>query len=182
MVFDQRGVGNGWPLPAGPLREPLPSRVPPNTLVLYNASSASTALPGTLAQRSLRGAVSLPDWWLGQAASVDGLNELRQRRVVAAAGMAHPDRFFDMLQSAGLTIDRLPLPDHFDFATLPWPASAADVLVTEKDAVKLKPERTGTTRVWVVPLDFRLGDAFERALLALLPHPPTRNTHGHPTS
>ncbi|HEY0858325.1 MAG TPA: tetraacyldisaccharide 4'-kinase, partial [Albitalea sp.] len=35
IVFDERGAGNGWLLPAGPLREPLPRRVPPRTLVLY---------------------------------------------------------------------------------------------------------------------------------------------------
>ena len=96
--------------------------------------------------------------------------------------MAHPERFFAMLRAAGLTIDPLPLPDHYDFATLPWPTSTVDVVITEKDAVKLTPERAGSTRVWVVPLDFRLGAELERALLALLPSPSNRTTHGHPTS
>jgi len=182
IVFDQRGIGNGWTLPAGPLRELLPSRVPPRSLVLYNAPAPSTPLPGALAQGGLRGAVALEGWWRGQAASPDLLNALKKSRVTAAAGMANPDRFFDMLRRAGLDIAPLPLPDHFDFASLPWPDTAADVLVTEKDAIKLRPGRTGATRVWVVPLDFRLDADFERALLALLPSPPTRKPHGHPTS
>lgn len=182
MVFDTRGAGNGWPLPAGPLREPLPRHVPPRTLVLYNATEASTPLPGALARSELRGAVSLADWWSGQPASPQALDALKARRLMAAAGMAHPDRFFDMLRSAGMSIDPLALPDHHDFAALPWPQGTSDVLVTEKDAIKLKPDRAGATRVWVVPLDFRLGADFERELIALLPPPPTRNTHGHPTS
>ena len=182
IVFDQRGVGNGWAIPAGPLREPLPSRVPSKTLVLYNASKPSTPLPGTLAQRKLRGALSLFDWWQGLTASADTLSALKNRRVTAAAGMAHPERFFDMLRAAGLEIDPLPLPDHHDFSTLPWLTSTSDVLVTEKDAIKLKPERVGGTRVWVVPLDFRLGADFERSLLALLRSSSTRKFHGHPTS
>lgn len=182
VVFDRRGVGNGWLLPAGPLREPLRRQIPPKTLVLYNASEPSTSWPGALAHSELLGAAALADWWCGQAASPEVLHDLKDRRVTAAAGMANPDRFFDMLRSAGLTIDTIPLPDHHDFKTLPWPPGTSDVLVTEKDAIKIKPQNVGTTKVWVVPLDFRLGAEFERALLALLPSPPTRNTHGHPTS
>lgn len=182
LVFDDRGAGNGWLLPAGPLREPLPSRVPPRTLVLYNAARASTALPGHTAHRQLAGAVSLKDWWGGIKASAEALQQLRGRPLIAAAGMAHPSRFFDMLRGAGLSVDTLPLPDHFDFASLPWPGDAADVIVTEKDAVKLRPDRLGTTRVWVAPLDFRLDANFEQALLGLLPPITQRTTDGHPTA
>jgi tetraacyldisaccharide 4'-kinase len=180
LVFDDRGAGNGWLLPAGPLREPLPARVPPRTLVLYNAAQASTALPGSLAERRLAGAVPLRDWWAGSVATPAALQALRGRPLVAAAGMAHPARFFDMLRDAGLTIEPLPLPDHFDFATLPWPADASDVIVTEKDAVKLEPQRAGKTRVWVAPLDFEIGARFLGELTALLPPTSTRTSDGHP--
>jgi tetraacyldisaccharide 4'-kinase len=66
-----------------------------------------------------------------------------------------------------LVFDEWPLPDHFAFDTLPWPAHGADVLVTEKDAVKLPPARagTGSTRIWVVTLDFQLPDDFVAAVL-----------------
>ena len=93
------------------------------------------------------------------------------RPVFAAAGMARPQRFFDMLRDAGLAIVECPLPDHHDYATLPWPSDTADAIVTEKDAVKLQPERAGTTRVWVATLDFALTASFEASLLALLPAP-----------
>jgi tetraacyldisaccharide 4'-kinase len=77
-----------------------------------------------------------------------------------------------MLESAGLCITPLPLADHADLSPLPWPADTADVLLTEKDAVKLRPGATGDTRVWVVPLDFRLPPALTDALRAALGRTP----------
>ncbi|MDC6170099.1 tetraacyldisaccharide 4'-kinase, partial [Paucibacter sp. XJ19-41] len=110
------------------------------------------------------GAVELAAWWQGAAADPLAWQGLRGRPVLAAAGLAQPERFFKMLRAQGLDVLPLPLPDHHDFSTLPWPADTAEVLLTEKDAVKLRPERLGRTRVWVVALDFRPDDSFERAL------------------
>jgi len=164
LVFDERGLGNGRLLPAGPLRQPPVAKVAANELVLYNAAKSSTPLPGFMARRRLAGAVSLASWWSGQPASPEALAALRGRPLLAAAGLAHPQRFFDMLTAQGLTFTPLPLADHHDFDTLPWPAGTADVLLTEKDAVKLKPERCSATRVWVVALDFQPEQAFEQAI------------------
>jgi tetraacyldisaccharide 4'-kinase len=164
LVFDERGIGNGHLLPAGPLRQPAASTVGPHELVLYNAPGASTALPGYLAQRRLAGAVPLADWWQGRPARLDTLLNLRERPLLATAGTARPQRFFDMLAELGLRFEPLPLDDHHDFAALPWPEGTADVVLTEKDAIKLRPERCGDTRVWVVALDFQPEHAFEQAL------------------
>jgi tetraacyldisaccharide 4'-kinase len=165
IVFDDRGVGNGWQLPAGPLRQPLPTHVPVNSHVLYNAERASTPWPGALAQRRLAGVVLLQDWWRGAAPSLSALQALRGRPVLAAAGMAAPQRFFAMLRDAGLQPTPLPLPDHHAYEQLPWPADTADVLVTEKDAVKLPRVTEGATRIWVVALDFQLPQDFSTAVL-----------------
>lgn len=177
LVFDERGVGNGWLLPAGPLREPLPAAVPDRSVVLYNAALPSTALRGEVAQRSLAGAVPLAGWWQGETAAAHALEALRGRPVIAAAGVARPQRFFSMLHDAGLTVTPLALPDHHDFATLPWPPATADVVLTEKDAIKIDPQRIGGTRVWVAALDFKPPAAFDAALIALLPPPGT--AHGN---
>jgi tetraacyldisaccharide 4'-kinase len=180
LVFDERGVGNGWVLPSGPLREPLPRAVPPRTLVVYNAPQPSTPLTGTLARRTLAGVARLADWWRGAPAHPAALLALRGRTVRAVAGVAAPERFFQMLRAQGLSIDALGLPDHCDYAVLPWPDDGAEVVVTEKDAIKLDPARAGTSRVWVAPLDFALDAAFDAALLELLPPPGTR--HGNTTA
>jgi len=174
LVFDERGTGNGWLLPAGPLREPLPQRTPADTLVLYNATRRTTKLKGEIAKRSLAGIASLNDWRAGAAPSLATLDALKKfaagTKILAAAGMAQPQRFFSMLRDHGVAITKCPLPDHHDFGTLPWPRDTPAVIVTEKDAVKLDPARIGTTtRVWVATLDFTLPASFEAALLALLP-------------
>ena len=185
LVFDERGAGNGWLLPAGPLREPMPGRVPARSLVLYNAPAPSTTLPGTLARRGLSGIVELAAWWQGAPAARQPLQRLQGRSIIAAAGMARPQRFFDMLVDAGLDIETLPLPDHHDYATLPWPAQTPDVIVTEKDAVKLMPDRMTDTRVWVAALDFTLGAEFDAALTALITtarKPRREHDDGNPTA
>ncbi|MFG6429607.1 tetraacyldisaccharide 4'-kinase [Roseateles sp. LYH14W] len=164
LVFDERGLGNDRLLPAGPLRQP-PDKPTANQLVVYNAPQPSTALPGFVAQRRLTGAVPLADWWAGRPADMAALLALRGKPgLVACAGLARPQRFFDMLTSLGLAFEPLPLQDHADFSALPWPAGTAGVLLTEKDAVKLPPEVVGATAVWVVTLDFQPGPGFEAAL------------------
>lgn len=169
IVFDDRGAGNGFTLPAGPLRQRLPQAVPPRSLVLYNAAAPSTPLPGWCARRRLAGAVELGGWWAGQAPSLEALQALKHRPVVAVAGIGAPQRFFDMLVAQGLSLTPCPVPDHHDYAALPWPAGTADVVLTEKDAIKLDPARCAGTRVWVVALDFALPDGFVAALAQLLP-------------
>ena len=169
IVFDERGAGNGFLLPAGPLRETLSQELPARSVVLYNAAAQTTHWPGSLAGRALAGVVELGAWRRGETASLAALQSLRRRRFLAAAGIGRPERFFEMLREQGLQFDTLPLPDHFSFSELPWPTSAADVVVTEKDAVKIEPQRLGATRVWVATLDLRTEPGFDSALLALLP-------------
>ena len=171
LVFDERGVGNGWLLPAGPLREALPAAVPAGSIVLYNADRPTTPLSGWTARRQLCGVVLLGDWWRGAKPGSGSLQTLRGRPLLAAAGTARPERFFGMLRAAGLTFDELPLPDHFDYARLPWSDAAADVVVTEKDAVKLDPARIGATRIWVAALDFVPDPGFDAEVMRRLETP-----------
>lgn len=168
LLFDERGAGNGLLLPAGPLRDPMPMVVPRWARVLYTAGHASTALPGLLAQRRINIAWPLQAWLAGDQSQRQALQSLRGRPLVAAAGMAAPEKFFGMLQALGLTLQRLPLPDHHPYTTLPWPTGTPDVITTEKDAVKLDPARLGSTRVWVVPLDLQLPAGLIADLIALL--------------
>lgn len=180
VVFDERGVGNGLLLPAGPLREPLPDALPPATLVLYNAPAPTTPLPGSVALRRLAGVTPLAGWWAG--APAEPLARLQPpsregaaaQRLHAVAGIASPARFFAMLTAAGLVFEPHPLPDHAGFDTLPWPDDATDVVLTEKDAVKLPPQRLAGRgqAVWVATLDFVPPAAFVAALLRLLPPSP----------
>lgn len=174
LVFDARGMGNGLLLPAGPLRERLPDFVPAHSVVLYSSPTPSTPLPGFAATRRLAGVLSLADWRARLHPNPAGWAALRGRRIVAAAGIAQPERFFAQLREHGLDITPLPLPDHHRFAALPWPAESTDVIVTEKDAVKLVGRELGATRLWVAPLDFQPEPGFATAVLHHFQRPPTR--------
>lgn len=166
VVFDERGAGNGWLLPAGPLREPVDA--PPAgrvQLAVHNTGGAEPAPglpPGERLQRRLGAPVALADWWTGEPARSGeaAWAALRGRRLLASAGTGQPARFFDALRAQGLDLDTLALDDHHGHATLPWPATATEVLVTEKDAVKLDPARLAAERpglrIHVVPLVLQL--------------------------
>ncbi|TDP84548.1 lipid-A-disaccharide kinase [Aquabacterium commune] len=175
VVFDERGAGNGWLLPAGPLREPLDTAAGPGVtappLVLYNAARPSTPLPGHVGVRELGDVRALADWWAGTQ-TTPAPSPQATPGAWALAGIAHPDRFFDALRAQGWQLQTCPLPDHHGFATLPWPAEVRDLIVTEKDAVKLDPQRLAlerpNTRVWVSVLDFRPEPAFWTALDAAI--------------
>jgi tetraacyldisaccharide 4'-kinase len=132
---------------------------------LYNAPQPTTTLPGYVAARVLSGLVALDRWWQGDRAVGAAWSALHGRRVAACAGTAVPERFFAMLRARGLAFDAIALPDHADYAVLPWSDGIDDVVLTEKDAVKIAPERVRGARVWVAPLDFSLDPAIGPALL-----------------
>ncbi|MFT3816178.1 MAG: tetraacyldisaccharide 4'-kinase [Rubrivivax sp.] len=172
IVFDERGVGNGLLLPAGPLREPFEPQPPAAALVVYNAAAPSTAWPGHLAQRRLQAAACpLPDWLAGRHDRAQPLSSLRGQPLLALAGIAVPQRFFAMLQAEGLSIEPLARPDHDAYEQPPWTPGTPAVITTEKDAVKLARWAGGATRVWVLGLDLALPAAFTAALLQRLPAP-----------
>jgi tetraacyldisaccharide 4'-kinase len=94
------------------------------------------------------------------------------------AGIAHPPKFFDQLAALGFTTHPVARDDHDPYTALPWPEGIAHVILTEKDAVKIKPERVRQerpgTQVWVAALDFRPDTSFWQAIdsaLARLPGP-----------
>ena len=146
-VFDDRGVGNGFLLPAGPLREPWPRAV---DVVLH--SGAQPAFAGFTAHRALATHAVRAD---GQQRA---LADLRGLAVHAVAGIAKPEAFFDMLRQAGLTLrSAQALADHDGFHGWIPPADDAPLLCTEKDALKLWPLYPAA---WAVPLDFRPEPAF----------------------
>jgi tetraacyldisaccharide 4'-kinase len=151
-VFDGRGVGNGWLLPAGPLREPWPRAV---DLVLVHGNPAGIA--GHAMQRRLS----------GQACRADGtriaLQALRGRRIKALAGIANPEMFFRMLREQGLEPEFCEaLPDHHAFEGGYGAADDGYTLVcTEKDAVKLWRHRPDA---WAVALELAIPPAFWSAL------------------
>ena len=138
MVDGIEGLGNGFLLPAGPLREP-PARLASADIRVRRGGEASEGeYSVTAALGTARNLVS------GEEASLD---EFRDVPLAALAGIHRPERFFDLLRQHGLTISAHPFPDHHQFCADDIPAETT-VLMTEKDAVKCG--RFASDRCWSV--------------------------------
>ncbi|GJJ04854.1 tetraacyldisaccharide 4'-kinase [Duganella rhizosphaerae] len=159
ILFDGRGAGNGWLLPAGPLREPVSRRrdftvintpqlteelarsvgcqIEPKSRPLRSGSDPVRGLtPGSrsagLGGRPIQ--MTLEGQFAEQLIDRSqrrSLSTLAQSdlRLAAAAGIGNPARFFGMLKAAGLRITELPLPDHHDFQDRPFAALDADLIL-----------------------------------------------------
>ena len=162
-VVDDRGWGNGWLLPAGPLRDP-PKRLAFVDAVVFNGAAPTVRVysPFYALETEVREA-----WSLTRPSQRIALAELRRQQVdgklqlLAACGIGNPRRFFQMLAAAGLDVEELALHDHYPYADDPFAARRHDrVLITEKDAVKcaVSPSIAQDPRIWVVPLHSRIDE------------------------
>ena len=78
--------------------------------------------------------------------------------------MGHPEKFFQLLESQGIEIERLPLPDHYNYLENPFSESGAQrILITEKDAVKCV--ALADPRMWFLRVDAALPADFRDFLL-----------------
>jgi tetraacyldisaccharide 4'-kinase len=155
LMFDQRGIGNGWLLPAGPLRETAQRR---RDFTVLNAPVGITVagIGSNAVHMQL-----MPDklFCLSAPEQVMALSEIKEKRITAAAGIGHPERYFAMLRRAGLNFHALPLNDHHVFSAKSFCDVDADIiLITEKDAVKCRQiaELRRDDRIWVVPVSAQL--------------------------
>ncbi len=170
VVDGQRGFGNGCVLPRGPLREG-PRRLRQVSAVVING--ALTA-PGFQLPAFVKHTLFHMHLVAGDARPVAGQGGLRPvtgfrgSGVHAVAAIGNPQRFFDMLRGAGLTVYEHPMPDHHPFK--PGDLNFGDdlpVLMTEKDAVKCA--AFADSRCWYVPVtaDFADGEAHQLIDLVL---------------
>ncbi len=148
-VVDARGFGNGFLLPAGPLREPRSRLRSVDAVVSHDAPVEGYAmrLEGSVFHRMTDATDRRPPApFAGQ-------------KVHAVAGIGDPGRFFRHLARLGLEPIEHPFPDHHPFRAEDLDfGDERPVLLTEKDAVKLR----GVARPnwWVLPVTAQVDGAF----------------------
>ncbi len=147
VVDGQRRFGNGWWLPAGPMRE-RPSRLRSVDAIITNGGEAlADEIPMQLVPAH---AVNLKS---GQTQPVASLSA-----VVAMAGIGHPPRFFSTLRQQGVIVEKeVPFADHQTYsqsqlASLVTPGQT--LLMTEKDAVKAR--HFAAANWWYLPVNAEL--------------------------
>ncbi|MEI6737214.1 MAG: tetraacyldisaccharide 4'-kinase [Pseudomonadota bacterium] len=193
VVDGVRGFGNGFMLPAGPLREPSSRLQAVDCIVLNNTNiddSFQEKMPEKTCQvAALRKSLETADrpvfvMTYGneifvplQSDHIAGHNapqgettkvfveKFCDKRIAAMAGIGHPERFFSHLERLGIILaSRHAFPDHYAFARADVTGIDADVIVmTEKDAVKCF--AYGDERMWAMRIDALLPDAFYKFML-----------------
>lgn len=165
VIDGARRFGNGWWLPAGPMRERA-GRLRSVDAVIVNGGVAQS---GEIAMRLEPGlAINV---LTGERRPVNALSN-----VVAMAGIGHPPRFFATLEQCGVKpVKTVALADHQAITEqdmLNIAAPGQTVLMTEKDAVKCRAFVQGHPDWWYLPVDAQLtsplADALLRELLALV--------------
>ena len=151
VIDATRRFGNGWCLPAGPLREPV-ARLNSVDARIVNGDAGPNEWGMTLAEQGF--------CRLGEREPSAVAQHFRGRRVHAVAAIGNPPRFFHQLRQLGLVPIEHPFPDHHKFAVADLAfGDDADIIMTEKDAVKC--ERLGI-RGWYLKVsaqpDARLGE------------------------
>ncbi|MDE2419471.1 MAG: tetraacyldisaccharide 4'-kinase [Burkholderiales bacterium] len=185
-VFDDRGVGNGWLLPAGPLRESWPRRPlaqagQANARLLVLHTGSQPQFGGFTAQRFLADHAVRSD---GSVVALDVLAHGGGKPLMAVAAIAQPESFFTMLRQRGLAIaSTQALPDHYDFDS--WLCKTGEgyqLVCTEKDAAKLWKRAPDAL---AIPLVQTMGSDFWTAMdqqLAAVSSTKLSSSHGHKTS
>jgi tetraacyldisaccharide 4'-kinase len=152
-VQREQTFGNGFCLPAGPLREPR-SRLKRVDINIRRDSDEVVQQLKTC-------------WNLQQPGLQRELESFRGKPLYALAAIGQPQGFFSMLQQYGLETEVYDFADHHAF-------SARDIqrfhdrplLVTHKDAVKLR--SFNMDNIWVVPLELHLTDALQSRIIKLV--------------
>ena len=173
VVDADRGFGNGRVFPAGPLRAPLPVQLARSDALLLVGGELPRDLSFAAAKQRVFHAGLIPD-----AAT---LERLRERRILAFAGIGHPEKFFATLQAAGLELAQCrAFPDHHRFTA----GEAADLvkaaqrdrlllLTTEKDRARMTGDPVCTelaahSEVLPVRMEFSECDELRARLLAAI--------------
>ena len=169
VVLDgERRLGNGYCLPAGPLRESATRLQYVDWCVMNGDVSGWEGVAVqkmTLEPGELVSLASAP----GKTPTTVSTKVLQEkhRAVHAVAGIGNPGRFFSTLKSLGWHVIAHPFPDHHDYQV-----SDVDfnddlpVVMTQKDAVKCQGFTVSgaAEKLWYLPVEARLDSDFTTTL------------------
>ncbi len=149
VVDGKRRFGNGFFLPAGPLREPV-SRLKNVDFIINNGAQHAGEHTSKLTPKSF---VNL------STGAVQPLDFFEKIACHAVAGIGHPQRYFDTLSELGVLVEPHAFLDHYDFTqkdfnfTQDYP-----IIMTAKGCVKCK--QFATKQMWYLHAEAELSDDF----------------------
>ena len=156
VVDGVRRFGNGFLLPAGPLREPLSRLAQVDAVVIHGGMADVGQYSMQLYGESFYNLLN-PD-------TTTHAVDFQNQKLHAIAGIGHPQRFFAHLNHLGLKVQAHPFPDHHRYTPADLAYTDADaILMTEKDAVKCT--SFATEKCWVLRVDAQLDLALTQLIL-----------------
>ena len=182
LVSNERGFGNGWMLPAGPMREALGAVARADAIILMNNGTGASAIRPSqmhkLAERKILHASVRPRALI--AAQNGAWREippaLSARRVLAVSGLADSSGFYAMLRELDADlVGVLDYPDHHAYSHADWQTivnamrnADAVIVTTEKDLVKLEQFPFPRDTLYALRLEVTMDPADGRALDELI--------------
>lgn len=151
------GLGNGWLLPAGGLREP-PSRLNQVDFVVQNMTTEDNIKQGYYYTLTDRGWYHINS---GKKRYHDEFSDDKSGNL-ALSGIAHPYLFFQQLETLGIVAKTRPLADHYAITAKDLPRDKT-LLMTEKDWVKAKAFRHHDA--WYLAVDAVLSESLKKDFL-----------------
>ena len=151
VIDGARGLGNGFMLPAGPLREGV-SRLKTADFVVVNSGHWENAHCMTMVAGDMMSLLN------GDVLKPTDLNQ----SVAAVAGIGNPQRFYTTLCDLGVTFNTYSFADHHVFKAQDLELEEGIIVMTEKDAVKCSP--FATKNMYVLPVTAHLDSSFWDAL------------------
>lgn len=181
LINSARGLGNGWTLPAGPMREPISAIGRADAIVMINPGAGVSALQPSEVKRLsahliIRATVKpralvVPEQGVWRETPLP----LAGRRVLAVSGLANPAGFYTMLREADADlVGVLEYPDHHSYTPADWQtivnaSRAADLIITtEKDLVKLERFPFARDSLYALRLEVKMESADASALDELI--------------
>lgn len=152
------GLGNGFCLPAGPLREPV-DRLKLVDFVINNYNTSTNTNNddfGMMLEPVLF--YNLKNTNLTKQAIY-----FKDKTIHAVAGIGNPARFFQTLRQLGLDIIEHAFPDHYYFKKSDFPFAKEVVIITEKDAVKC--DTIVDSNFWCLSVQAKLSSKLKKLLL-----------------
>jgi tetraacyldisaccharide 4'-kinase len=174
VVRDQRGEGNAFLLPAGPLREPA-ARERDATLMTGPITPSNHKDEYFLGRRAFKLSSQLgTPYQLNHPSNTQSLSSLADaylsNKITAVAAIGNPQRFFDDLLKQGVAGKCIGLADHATYAPEFFSTINAEcILITEKDAVKCT--LIQDERIWVIPMSLEIPNTLAEWLRSILQRP-----------
>lgn len=155
VIDGARGLGNRMLLPAGPMRETVGRLENVDQVLVNGRLRKGTESLLVVEQNALEFELIATDVSRLNGSLTRPIDRFAGTTVHGVAAIGNPRRFFDLLRGHGIQVIEHAYPDHarlkksdIDFG------DDFDILMTEKDAVKL--DRQVSDRMWYVPVDLKM--------------------------